>query len=161
MDFSNESGLELSEPFLKFNKEILTINDINNLILKHPLLFRKQDILKSEFPLHFKYAIVDLIRDEQINKVAYLNDYDKHTDVIKEYDLFKDATLSTLHVKSLLERNNITMDMFNENHNDMLDDIFNQYLPLKIWFISFVGPIFEIKKWDPTNEINQIFKGKY
>jgi len=128
LNFLNQDDIRFDEPLLKFDKEILTINDINNLILKHPLLFRKQNISYHEFPLYFKYAIVDLIRDEQISKIAYLNDYDKHKDVIKEYDLFKDATLSNLHVKAVLERNAISIDTFNNNHKDMLDDIFNEYI---------------------------------
>jgi len=126
--FSSKLDIKKEDVFLKFNEENITIEKLDFLISKHPLVFTKSQMNESEFPIYFKYAIVDLIRDEEINKLAYSYQYDAHPEVIKELEMFNDATLSQLHLKALLDRNNITEDQFEKNTTNILDAYLNTYV---------------------------------
>ena len=147
LDYMDELQLKKEETFLNYNEKSLSIEDVDRLISKHPLLFRKEDISAEEFPLQFKYSIVDLIRDEEINQIAYLNNYDKHIEVISEYNLFKDATLSTLHSRAILDRNNISSSEFDDNHIEILKDVFDPYIDsLKIKYSDQIQIDFDVFK---------------
>tara|TARA_Y100000590_G_C15694791_1_gene1004712 strand:+ start:756 stop:2222 length:1467 start_codon:yes stop_codon:yes gene_type:complete len=126
--FASKMKINPDDVFLKFNDNEITVKNLDYLISKHPLLFQKKQISEYEFPLYFKYAIVDLIRDEEINKIAYNKQYDNHLEVIKEMEMFNDATLSQLHLKALLDRNNITEKQFEQNSIQILDKYLNTYI---------------------------------
>ena len=129
-DSMDEKNIVLnpSEPFLTFNSKVYTVEDINKLISKHPLTYRKDNIPEPEFYLQFKFALVDLIRDEKLNEESYVNEYDKHLDVVKEYEMFKDASLSILHLKAFLKDRNFNIDEFNETYLSVMDSDLNSYI---------------------------------
>jgi len=122
------TDLNPDEPFLTINDKAYTVEDINRMISKHPLTYRKDNIPEPEFYLQFKYALVDLIRDEKLNEESYVNEFDKHLDVIKEYEMFKDASLSILHLKAFLKDRNFNIDDYNENYLSIIDSDLNHYI---------------------------------
>jgi hypothetical protein len=130
LDLSNnlDSIINLESPLLSLNEDVYTIKEINDLIKKHPLVFRNKDINKSDYPLQFKYAIVDLIRDEKLNNLAYYKKYDAHPEVIKQITMFEDASISNLHLQAFLRGKNITPDEFNKNYLKILETDINKYI---------------------------------
>ncbi len=126
--FSNELNMDVNESFLKINNQSFSIEYLDNLISKHPLLFRSEKISKRDFPLYFKYAIVDLLRDEQMTQIAYGDKYDNHIEVVKEYNLFRGASLSALHLKALLDKNNIPLSDYNSDPELIINTLLNDYI---------------------------------
>ena len=96
------------------------------------MVFRKENISKSEYPLQLKYAIADLLRDEQLNIIAYNNNYDNHPEILKEVQIFRDAILSNFHLRTYLEGKNISLDEFNNNHLNIIENHLNDYVELLI-----------------------------
>tara|TARA_B100000902_G_scaffold299029_1_gene286464 strand:- start:990 stop:2399 length:1410 start_codon:yes stop_codon:yes gene_type:complete len=125
---NENSKIDPTSEFLKLDNKIYTVNDIEKLIDKHPLVFRNNDINSENYPQQFKYAIVDLIRDEHINNLAYDFGYDYNENVLKEVELFKDAALSNLHLQKYLLGKNISIDSFNNNYLDIIDEHLNDYI---------------------------------
>ena len=78
--------------------------------------------------MQFKYALVDLIRDEKLNEIGYTENYDSNKDVIKDYQIFSDATISRLHLEALLRSNNISLNQFNQNPELVIDNFLNEYI---------------------------------
>ena len=133
LNLSNDKyDINPNEDILSFNNSVYTIASIESLITKHPLVFRKENISKSEYPLQLKYAIVDLLRDEQLNIIAYNNYYDNHPEVLKEVQIFRDAILSNFHFRTYLEGKNISLDEFNNNHLNIIENHLNDYVELLI-----------------------------
>ena len=127
--FVNEKmlSIDLDEQFLVVNDEKYTVGDIQKLIEKHPLVFRKDQISKNEFPMQLKYAIADLIRDEKITFITYIEKYDEKPHM-KDVSVLKDAIMFKLHLKTYLEGKNISNDDFNKNYENVINDYLNKYL---------------------------------
>ena len=127
--FVNEKilNIDLDEQFLVVNDEKYTVGDIQKLIEKHPLVFRKDQISKNEFPMHLKYAIADLIRDEKITFITYIEKYDEKPHIKKDVSVLKDAIMFKLHLKTYLEGKNISNDDFNKNYENVINDYLNKY----------------------------------
>ncbi len=126
--FANQVGLDKDDTLIMYNDNALSISDLHKLISKHPLLFSAEKINKDQFPLYFQYAMVELLRDEKLNQLAYTKGYDLHPDVVQEYSMFYDATLSQLHLKSVLKKNNYEKDMFDKNPEPIFDKFLNGYI---------------------------------
>ena len=109
------------------NDEKYTVGDIQKLIEKHPLVFRKDQISKNDFPMHLKYAIADLIRDEKITFITYIEKYDEKPHIKKDVSILKDAIMFKLHLKTYLEGKNISNDDFNKNYENVINDHLNKY----------------------------------
>ncbi len=82
------------KPFFNLDGETWTVTDFEDMVKSHPLVFRKRQISKQEFPEQFKLAVVDLIRDHFINQEAYKAGYDKNTYVKNYTNMWYDATMS-------------------------------------------------------------------
>ena len=126
--FSKLDSINYYDEAFILNGNSYNVSYLDNLISKHPLVFRNQNISKREFGLQFKYALVDLIRDERLNEIAYNNNYHMNDNVIKDYRIFSDATSSKLHVEALLKSNNFSLSQFNENPEVVIDNFLNQYI---------------------------------
>ena len=126
--FANQVSIDKDDNLIMYNDNALSISDLHKLISKHPLLFSLEEINKDQFPLYFQYAMVELLRDEKLNQLAYLKGYDSHTDVITEYQMFYDATLSQLHLKSVLEKNGIAIEVLDENPQSIFDKFLDNYI---------------------------------
>ena len=65
-----ENRINPDEDLLIFNNKLYTIFDIQLLINQHPLVFRNENIDIKDYGLQLKYAIADLLRDQQLNTMA-------------------------------------------------------------------------------------------
>ena len=126
--FSKRDSINYYDEIFTLNGNSYNVSYLDNLISKHPLVFRNQNISRKEFGMQFKYALVDLIRDERLNEIAYKNNYDINDDVMKDYRIFSDATSSRLHLEALLKSNNFSLDQFNQNPESIIDNYLNQYI---------------------------------
>tara|TARA_B100001142_G_scaffold53277_1_gene51314 strand:- start:6630 stop:8072 length:1443 start_codon:yes stop_codon:yes gene_type:complete len=126
--FSKRDSINYYDEIFTLNGNSYNVSYLDNLISKHPLVFRNQNISRKEFGMQFKYALVDLIRDERLNEIAYKNNYDINDEVMKDYRIFSDATSSRLHLEALLKSNNFPLDQFNENPESIIDNYLNQYI---------------------------------
>ena len=73
------------------------------MVASHPLVFRKRRFSRSEFPEQFKMAVVDLIRDQYLNKAAEKNGLDKHPWVMQTEVLWSDAVLGQFQRNAYLD----------------------------------------------------------
>ena len=126
--FSKRDSINYYDEVFKLNGNSYNVSYLDNLISKHPLVFRNQNISKQEFGLQFKYALVDLIRDERLNEIGYDNNYHLNKDVLKDYRIFSDATTSRLHLEALFNNNNFSFSQFNQNPEAIIDNFLNQYI---------------------------------
>ena len=126
--FSKQDSINYYDEAFVLDGNSYNISYLDDLISKHPLVFRNQNISRRDFGLQFKYALVDLIRDEKLNEIAYSNNYDTNENVLKDYRVFSDATASKLHLEALLNGNNFTLNQFNQNPESIIDNFLNQYI---------------------------------
>ena len=122
----NNENIELlkSDVLFTLNDKDWTIVDLENYILRHPLLFRKKKIGYSEFPEQLKLAIADLIRDYFLTEKAYELGYDKSLSVTQYVELWQD------HFLSRQQRNKYLLQsgLLSEKSEPDLQKIINQYL---------------------------------
>jgi len=92
IDYSGDRLVD--KPFFNLDGQIWTVADFAELVESHPLVFRKRQISKSEFPEQFKLAVVDLIRDHFITAEAYKAGYDQNIYVKNHARMWSDAMMS-------------------------------------------------------------------
>lgn len=126
--FSDQDSINYYDEAFVLNGNSYNVSYLDELISKHPLVFRNQKISRRDFGLQFKYALVDLIRDEKLNEIGYNENYDSNKDVIKDYQIFSDATISRLHLEALFRSNNISLNQFNQNPELVIDNFLNEYI---------------------------------
>ena len=68
------------------------------------------------------------MKDEKINEIAYENKYNLHPDVIKEVEIFKDASMCLLHLQSFLSSNNISIEDFNNNKDIIIENLLEKHI---------------------------------
>ena len=90
-------------PFFTLNGQMYTVQDFRRMVASHPLVFRKRRFSRSEFPEQFKMAVVDLIRDQYLNKAAEKNGLDKHPWVMQTEVLWSDAVLGQFQRNAYLD----------------------------------------------------------
>lgn len=64
-------------PLFTLDGKTWTVEQFEDLMLSHPLVFRNRHFPASQFPKEFKLAIVDLVRDHFLNLIAYDRGYDR------------------------------------------------------------------------------------
>ena len=99
------SGTEklLDKPFLYIDGKEWTVNDFGSELQGHPLVFRKKVKEKKDYYKQFKLAIVDLIRDKYLTKVAYARGYQNLNLVKRDTQMWKDAYLAIYQRSKYLE----------------------------------------------------------
>ncbi len=95
-------------PFFSIDGRVWTIERFRAYLKKHPLVFRKEAVKKSNFAEQFKLAVVDLIRDYYITQNTYAENYDKSEIVKREVEIWQDHMLSIYQKYKYLESVNIT-----------------------------------------------------
>lgn len=109
--------LNLSKKIFNFDDRDYSINDLNEMIKSHPLVFRKRKMNKGEFRSQLKLAIADLLRDEVITKLCYDKGFENDWRVELNVDLWKDAYASRrfreIHGFNGSETNNEILDYLN------------------------------------------------
>ena len=134
---ANEVGLDLSldekiedlrdKPFFNLDDETWTVADFEELVKSHPLVFRKRQISKQEFPEQFKLAVVDLIRDHFINQEAYKAGYDKNAYVENYTNMWYDATMSDYQRDQYLLKQGCQAE-FQTEYLSIIDKYLNTYI---------------------------------
>lgn len=82
-----------------------SINDFEDLLKVHPLVFRKKKLNLNEFPFEFQKAVADLLQDLVLTEECYKLGYDKANSVILNLQLWQDAILAeSLKWKTIAEQ---------------------------------------------------------
>ena len=93
-DFGDQLDALRDQPLFKLNGQVWTVADFQDEIEKHPLVFRKKKIKNGEFAEQFELAIVDMMRDRALAKVAYKRGYDTVPAIKRNVDMWQDAMLA-------------------------------------------------------------------
>ena len=114
------------------NKEF-SINEVLDWIKLHPLVFRGGHYADLSYPEQLKLALVDLVRDLELNKKSYNLDLDQHPVVIKEVEMWEENYLALEYRDQIIEdqkyNNNMGVDNRLNEHflflsNKFSDSIF-------------------------------------
>jgi hypothetical protein len=90
-------------PFFTIDGRQYSVHDFRRMLASHPLVFRKRRFSRSEFPEQFKLAVVDLIRDQYLNKTAEKNGLDKNPWVKQTVLMWSDAVLGQYQRNTYLD----------------------------------------------------------
>lgn len=107
-----------------FENKDWSVDDLLREIKKHPLVFREKKISKKDFGEQLQLAILDLVRDECLTKVAYARNYDKTEAVTNESRMWKD-NLNSLYQKNKLLKESGKDSLFTTNYMSVLDKTLN------------------------------------
>jgi len=81
-------------PLFQVDGKVRTVNDFLYEYERHPLVFRKKKMGKSEFAEQLKLAIVDMVRDRYLTDEAYKRGFDKREAVKRNVEMWEDANLA-------------------------------------------------------------------
>jgi len=95
--------VQKSETLFTLDGVAWSVLDFERAMRKHPLVFRKRSMSKSEFPEQMKYAIADLIRDHFVTQYAYDRNLDQTPSVRQNVNQFKDYYVSRQFRNDYLE----------------------------------------------------------
>ena len=108
-----------------------TVQDFEEGIASHPLVFRNKKMDRSEFPKQFRLAIIDYIQDSYLTQKAYELDIDKSFEVMSEeqlwLDSFKAFQYSSLIINKMNEETETyialreTIDKLQQKYNDVIE----------------------------------------
>lgn len=112
------------EPLMEFDGTVWTVADLEKAIQSHPLVFRKRQISRREFPEQLKLAIADLLRDLQINAAANQAGYDKLPEVRNYAALWRDNLLAIYQRNRYLDQFGARSE-FGKNYIKVIDTILN------------------------------------
>jgi len=87
-----------------------TIEKFHKELEKHPLVFRKRKMGRSEFQQQLMFAIADLVRDIEITDQCYEKGYVQSLPVMLNRDLWHDSSIARYYRNILLEEKNISGD---------------------------------------------------
>ncbi len=119
--FVKEIDLLLDKPMLKLNEEEWKVADFKNLVLSHPLVFRKADLVQSEVLSQFKLAVADLIQDSFITKVAYDKNIDEQKSVQEKVSMWENSYLALEHRKNILNSIRAKVEGKTKNFNTIIN----------------------------------------
>lgn len=112
------------ELILKYNNENWDVNKLMSEIKNHPLVFREKKFANIDFGYQLQIAIMDLIRDKELTKIAYNNNYDTLNEVIHENEIWKDNFFA-LSVKYKILKMKGIESITNENFSNIMNDYLN------------------------------------
>ena len=91
---NDKTNLSLDDIIFSYDNKEWTVNDLNQLIQSHPLVFRKRQISIGDFRNQLKLSIADLLRDKEITEKCYNLDLDKDWRVTTNVYMWHDAYAS-------------------------------------------------------------------
>lgn len=97
-----------TDPLFTVDDKEWTVKEFHDEIDKHPLVFRKKKMNRSEFPEQLKLAIADLLQNIKITKTCYSKGYDESETVILNNNLWQDAYSARYHRDTYLKSLKIT-----------------------------------------------------
>ena len=121
---NNNSKIFPDDVILEYDNKQWTVKDINQLIQKHPLVFRKRTIGKSQFRSQLKLSLADLLRDQSINKECYKIELEKDWRVKSNVSMWRDAYASKRFVSMSNKGSNHNGTVL---YNDLVDSLQNKY----------------------------------
>lgn len=119
---------------LSYNNEKWTVEKLIDEIKLHPLVFRKKNISNPEFGFELQMAILDLLRDKELTKIAFQRGYNNDKMVDRNLKTWED-NLKYLYMKknivSELNKNNFNnlddIEIIQKYFNPIVDSLMNQY----------------------------------
>ncbi|MCD6440791.1 MAG: hypothetical protein J7L86_03260 [Candidatus Marinimicrobia bacterium] len=129
LDTSYSQSIESlrQEPLFTLDGIVWTVADFEKALQSHPLVFRKRQFRRKEFPEQFKFAVADLIRDIYINREAYKAGYD-NVPVVRNYtNMWYDNLLSMHRRNEYLKRAGFQGN-FGRDYMAAIDDYLNPYV---------------------------------
>ncbi len=114
-------------PLFRMNDDTWTIGDYRDAIESHPLVFRASTLNRDNFPEQLKLAIVDLVRDQYLNQVAYERHYDENPLVKRNVAMFRDQMYALYQRNKYLKEVGFTGN-FNSDYLDAIQNYLNPYI---------------------------------
>jgi hypothetical protein len=148
----------LKSPFFTLDGKTWTVEDFKKELAVHPLVYRTKDFTQKSFPVEFKNAIADMIRDHYLTREAYKNHL-QNTDVVKSRAvMWRDAILGSWERDQTLVR--LAKKHRLEGQTDKLTKVYIAYMDSLLK--AYSGRIFiddkELKKINLTNMDFYAFK---
>lgn len=120
-----------NKDLLKIDGMVWTINDLENEIKTHPLVFRNRKIVSKDFQQQFKLAIVDLIRDKYLTGISYERGYDTIPAVKLYTELWNDASVALYKKNQILKeakiKKNLSETELLSYLNEYVNSLFKKY----------------------------------
>ena len=91
-------------PLFELDGKVWTVKDFLQEYERHPLVFRKKKMGKSEFAEQLKLAIVDMVRDRYLTEEAYKRGYDSREAVKRNVEMWEDANLALFQKAQYLSK---------------------------------------------------------
>ena len=130
MDFYGKIETILDKPLVTFDGKIWTVREFRDAEASHPLVFRK-DRFEGDYAQQFKYAIIDLIRDQYVTKDAYKKKYDQVPQVQEVYNMWKDNMLALFAKDKYLHSIGVSggkpLDLIEKYLNDYIAQLQQKY----------------------------------
>ena len=129
LDTSYDQSIESlrQKPLFTLDRIVWTVGDFEKALQSHPLVFRKRQFSREEFPEQFKLAIADLVRDRYINQEAYKSGYDKVTGVKNYENMWNDNLVSIYWRNEYLNRAGF-QENFGNNYMKAIENYLNPYV---------------------------------
>lgn len=115
------------EPLFTLDGIVWTVADFEKALQSHPLVFRKRQFRRKEFPEQFKFAVADLIRDIYINREAYKAGYD-NVPVVRNYTNMWYDNLLSMHRRSEYLKRAGFQGNFGQDYMAAIEDYLNPYV---------------------------------
>ena len=87
-----------------------TIQEFHQELRKHPLVFRKKKMNRSEFQGQLRFAIADLVRDIEITKYCYEKEYEQSSTVKLNRELWYDSSIARYYRDILFKEKGFLYD---------------------------------------------------
>jgi len=104
--FTINTKVDQNATILNYDGEAWSIEDLNNALRSHPLVFRKRKMNRSEFPEQLRLAIADLIRDMEITKQCYEKGYNNHWSIDLNTAMWRGSANSKKYLSRMRSNNN-------------------------------------------------------
>lgn len=125
-EFPREFPLDDQAVLLTMNQKPLSIGEFRAMVQRHPLVFRNKKLSASRFPEQLKYAIADLLRDQQLNKVAHQRGYEKRTEVAGMMQMWQDSYQARIQREHIFNQNSV-QDSLMGDQMKILKNILDPY----------------------------------
>jgi hypothetical protein len=103
--FNVDNEVDKNATILNYDGDSWTVEDLNDQLRFHPLVFRKRKMSRGEFPEQLRLAIADLIRDIEITKQCYSKGYDTHWSVELNTAMWRGSSNSKKYLSRLRSKN--------------------------------------------------------
>jgi hypothetical protein len=117
----------LDDSFFRVEGQVWSVRDFKEELQRHPLVFRKNLPKDTKFAEHFRFAIVDMIRDKYLTQEAYKRGY-QDVDVVKRNkEMWHDALIAQYQKNQYL-KNRVSNLSDSLNTLVMIRDYLNPYI---------------------------------